>query len=145
MCVLEITIVGIAGVNVENSLVLYIHFFLYPHFHQQINVNHINSIHSFAFIDQLVYFDEIMSQIQRHSLSFENESLIRNNMQWMICMLVFNWGIVMISAKEYTAIELNRIRIRNLYRNNLLTRPSTKSNQTIVAIGLGIIEHKSLL
>ena len=62
-------------------------------------------------------------------------------MQWVISMLVFfSWRIVMISTKEYTAVELNRIRIRNLYRNNLLTRPSTKNNQTIVAIGLGIIE-----
>jgi hypothetical protein len=44
-------------------------------------------------------------------------------------------------AKNHSAIELNRIRITKRYRNHLLTRPSMEnSTQTIVAIGLGIIE-----
>jgi hypothetical protein len=49
--------------------------------------------------------------------------------------------MMMIYAKNYSAGELNRKRISELYRTNLLTRPSTKNvRQTIVAIGLGIIE-----
>jgi len=44
-------------------------------------------------------------------------------------------------TKDYSAVELNRLRISKLYRNNLLIRPTTKNvSQTIVAIGLGIIE-----
>lgn len=47
----------------------------------------------------------------------------------------------MIDAKNYSAVELNRLRISKLYRSNLLIRPTTKNvSQTIVAIGLGIIE-----
>ena len=61
-------------------------------------------------------------------------------MQLMIYILVLSWKILIISGRVNTAIELNRLRIKSLYRNNLLTRPSTKSNHTIVAIGLGIIE-----
>jgi len=46
-----------------------------------------------------------------------------------------------IYTKDYSAVELNRLRISKLYRNNLLIRPTTKNvSQTIVAIGLGIIE-----
>jgi len=49
--------------------------------------------------------------------------------------------MMMIYAKDYSASELNRLRISKLYRSHLLTRPSTKNfSQTIVAIGLGIIE-----
>ncbi len=48
---------------------------------------------------------------------------------------------MMTYAKNYSAVELNRIRLTKLYRNHILTRPSTKNlSQTTVAIGLGIIE-----
>jgi len=44
-------------------------------------------------------------------------------------------------AKNYSEVELNRLRLTKLYRNHILTRPSTKNlSQTTVAIGLGIIE-----
>lgn len=61
-------------------------------------------------------------------------------MQLLIYALVLFWKILMISCKGNTALETNRLRIKNLYRNNLLTRPSTTNNHTIVAVGLGIIE-----
>jgi hypothetical protein len=49
--------------------------------------------------------------------------------------------MMIINAKDYSAAELNRLRITKMYQNNLLIRPSTKNvSQTIVAIGLGIIE-----
>jgi hypothetical protein len=49
--------------------------------------------------------------------------------------------MMIINAKDYSAAELNRLRITKMYQNNLLIRPSTKNvTQTIVAIGLGIIE-----
>jgi len=49
--------------------------------------------------------------------------------------------MMMMYAKDYSAVELNRLRILKLYRSNLLIRPTTKNfSQTIVAIGLGIIE-----
>jgi hypothetical protein len=44
-------------------------------------------------------------------------------------------------AKNYNAVELNRGRLKNLYRNHILTRPAMKnSSRTTVALGLGIIE-----
>ena len=48
----------------------------------------------------------------------------------------------MIYAKDYSSGELNRMRIKELYRHHLLTRPSSAINtsRTVVAIGLGIIE-----
>ena len=49
--------------------------------------------------------------------------------------------IITTSAKNYSTVELNRLRITKLYRNHILTRPFMKnSTQTTVAIGLGIIE-----
>lgn len=51
----------------------------------------------------------------------------------------------MTDGKKYSAVEQNRNRIARLYANNILTRPSTQNNsQTIVAIGLGIIEVAGL-
>jgi hypothetical protein len=45
------------------------------------------------------------------------------------------------NAKNYSALEANRLRIKTLYETNLLTRPSMQNTKhTIVAIGLGIIE-----
>ncbi len=44
-------------------------------------------------------------------------------------------------AKNYNAVESNRERLKNLYRNHVLTRPTMKNaSRTTVAIGLGIIE-----
>ncbi|CAF1281097.1 unnamed protein product [Rotaria sordida] len=44
-------------------------------------------------------------------------------------------------AKNYSAVQLNRIRITKLYRNHILTRPLMNNlSQTTVAVGLGIIE-----
>ena len=52
---------------------------------------------------------------------------------------------MMVYAKNYSAIESNRLRIKKLYRHNVLTRPSTKNvSRTTVAIGLGIIEVAGL-
>ncbi len=49
--------------------------------------------------------------------------------------------IMIVYAKNYSAGELNRMRIKDLYRNHLLTRPSAKNiSQTVVAVGIGIIE-----
>jgi hypothetical protein len=48
---------------------------------------------------------------------------------------------IVISTKNYSAIELNRIRITQLYRDYILIRPSMRNaSQTVVAVGLGIIE-----
>lgn len=48
---------------------------------------------------------------------------------------------MIIDAKNYNAVELNRIHLKNLYRNQILTRPITNNqSQTIVGLGLGIIE-----
>jgi hypothetical protein len=47
----------------------------------------------------------------------------------------------MTRAKNYSAVELNRLRLTKLYRNHILTRPSLNNvSPTTVAIGLGIIE-----
>ena len=44
-------------------------------------------------------------------------------------------------AKNYNAVELNRLRLKNLYRNHVLIRPSMKNHtRTTVALGLGVIE-----
>ena len=44
-------------------------------------------------------------------------------------------------AKNYSAVELNRLRLTKLYRNHILIRPLTKNvSYTTVAVGLGIIE-----
>ena len=49
--------------------------------------------------------------------------------------------ITAVTSKNYSAVELNRLRITRRYENHLLTRPSMRnSSQTVVAIGLGIIE-----
>lgn len=62
-------------------------------------------------------------------------------MQLMCLFILHMEMLMMICAKNYSATELNRLRISKLYRNNLLIRPSAKNvSQTIVAIGLGIIE-----
>ena len=62
-------------------------------------------------------------------------------MQLMCAFFLCLRVLMMIDAKDYSAEESNRLRIRKLYRNNLLIRPSMKkSNRTIVAVGLGIIE-----
>ncbi len=70
--------------------------------------------------------------------------LIKTNsdsMQLMYVVILQLEMIILMYAKDYSPVELNRIRIVKLYRNSLLTRPSTKNvGQTIVAIGLGIIE-----
>jgi len=70
--------------------------------------------------------------------------LIKTNsdsMQLMYVVILQLEMIILMYAKDYSPVELNRIRIVKLYRNSLLTRPSTKNvSQTIVAIGLGIIE-----
>jgi hypothetical protein len=48
-------------------------------------------------------------------------------------------------AKNYSAVESTRLRIKKLYRNHVLTRPSTQNiSRTTVAIGLGIIEVAGL-
>ncbi|CAF4045272.1 unnamed protein product, partial [Rotaria sordida] len=53
--------------------------------------------------------------------------------------------MIMIYAKDYSAAELNRLRITKLYRNHLLISPTMKNTtQTIVAIGLGIIEIEGI-
>ncbi|CAF0952561.1 unnamed protein product [Rotaria sp. Silwood1] len=53
--------------------------------------------------------------------------------------------IMMIYAKNYSASELNRLRITKRYRNHLLIRSSMKNiTQTIVSIGLGIIEIEGI-
>jgi hypothetical protein len=62
-------------------------------------------------------------------------------MQLICVFIVFLEMSITIYAKNYSAVEANRLRIKALYQNNLLTRPLMKNiNQTIVAIGLGIIE-----
>ncbi len=44
-------------------------------------------------------------------------------------------------AKNYSEVELNRLRLTKLYRNHILTRPSMNNiSLTTVAVGLGIIE-----
>jgi hypothetical protein len=46
-----------------------------------------------------------------------------------------------VHGKNYSAIELNRLRITTLYQSHILTRPSTQNvSQTTVAIGIGILE-----
>lgn len=64
----------------------------------------------------------------------------------LMCMFILQLEILIeISGKDYNAIELNRLRITQFYRNHLLTRPSTKnSTQTVVAVGLGIIEVQGI-
>ncbi len=48
-------------------------------------------------------------------------------------------------AKNYSGVELNRLRLTQLYRNHILTRPSMDNiSRTTVAIGLGIIEVAGL-
>lgn len=48
-------------------------------------------------------------------------------------------------AKNYSAVEVNRKRITELYEKHILTRPTTKNvSQTAVALGLGIIEVAGL-
>jgi len=48
----------------------------------------------------------------------------------------------MIESKTYiTTFESNRIHIRNMYRNRLLIRPTSRNqSRTVVGVGLGIIE-----
>jgi hypothetical protein len=54
---------------------------------------------------------------------------------------IFQLEMMMVYTKNYSAVESNRIRIKNLYRNHLLTRPTAKNvTETVVAVGLGIIE-----
>lgn len=56
----------------------------------------------------------------------------------MYILLLF---VQIIETKDYSTFESNRIRITNLYKNRLLTRPTSRNRtRTIVAIGLGIIE-----
>ncbi len=44
-------------------------------------------------------------------------------------------------AQYHNAVESNRMRLKNLYRNHILIRPLIKNiSQTTVALGLGIIE-----
>ncbi|CAF4171600.1 unnamed protein product, partial [Rotaria sp. Silwood2] len=53
--------------------------------------------------------------------------------------------MMIIYAKDYSAAELHRLRITKLYRNHLLIRSSMQNiTQTIVAIGLGIIEIEGI-
>ncbi|CAF0841696.1 unnamed protein product [Adineta steineri] len=48
---------------------------------------------------------------------------------------------MIIYAKDYSPVEMNRIRIKKLYSDHLLIRPSTKNvSQTVIALGLGIME-----
>ncbi|CAF4485463.1 unnamed protein product [Rotaria sp. Silwood1] len=48
---------------------------------------------------------------------------------------------ITIYAKNYSAVQRNRIKITKRYRNHILTRPSMNNlSQTTVAVGLGIIE-----
>lgn len=54
--------------------------------------------------------------------------------------LIIN-SLMLVSTKTYSPVELNRLNLTMMYRNDLLTRPPLKnSTQSIVAIGLGIIE-----
>jgi hypothetical protein len=67
--------------------------------------------------------------------------MISKSMQLTCILILFLEILMTIYAKNYSAIEANRLRIKTLYQTNLLTRPLMKNiNQTIVAIGLGIIE-----
>ena len=46
-----------------------------------------------------------------------------------------------IYAKNTNAVDLNRLRLKNLYRNQILIRPVMNNHtRTTVALGLGIIE-----
>ena len=60
----------------------------------------------------------------------------------LTCGLILCLEIVtMTYAKNYSAVEATRLRIKTLYEANLLTRPSMENTKhTIVALGLGIIE-----
>ena len=60
----------------------------------------------------------------------------------LTCVLILALDILTaISAKNYSATEANRLRIKTLYQANLLTRPPIKNTtQTVVAVGLGIVE-----
>lgn len=65
-------------------------------------------------------------------------------MQWLY-ILILQFEFSMTYGKEYSAYELNRLRITKLYRNHMLTRASTSNtNYTVVAIGLGIIEVEGI-
>lgn len=56
-----------------------------------------------------------------------------------LIILWLNLGISV--GRNYSASEANRLRIMRLYRDRLLIRPTVANlNQTIVAVGLGIIE-----
>ena len=57
-----------------------------------------------------------------------------------LVLLIIN-SLMLVSTKTYSPVELNRLNLTMMYRNDLLTRPPMKnSTQSIVAIGLGIIE-----
>lgn len=46
-----------------------------------------------------------------------------------------------IQSKGYSPVQLNRLRITQIYRDHILTRPSKENGSlTTVAVGLGIIE-----
>ena len=62
-------------------------------------------------------------------------------MRYDFSLLVLMNLSLMIYAKNYSAFETTRTRLRDLYRYHILTRPTTdNTSRTTVAIGLGIIE-----
>lgn len=60
-------------------------------------------------------------------------------LQFLLAMLIIL--LTETYAKNYNAVELNRLRLKNLYRNHVLIRPAVRNQtRTTVALGLGIIE-----
>ncbi|CAF1409388.1 unnamed protein product [Rotaria magnacalcarata] len=63
----------------------------------------------------------------------------------LLHVFILHLNVLVIYGKDYTAYESNRLHITQFYRNHLLTRAQTKnSRQTIVAVGLGIIEVEGI-
>ena len=59
----------------------------------------------------------------------------------LLLLIIIITILVTTYAKDYSAIELNRLRMKELYRDHILLRPLMKSSDQItVAAGIEIIE-----